>query len=298
MTGIIQIKEMITTDALQEMIQRISETHTQKNSNDYSVNDSECPICHGTGWEMIPDGGQGTCVECKCGIRQRKIMNSRLSFANIPESLKDVRISNFNETVYKDASSQNKIHTAVKAINYWLDNFETMQGRGMGLYLYSETKGSGKTRMAAGIANKLIYEKKIQVKFATSLQILNEIKASWDKHDRKYSEGKLLDFLCTSKILIIDDFGTEQAKDWIGERFYQIINSRYVDKKITIFTSNYRLDLLKYDDRIINRAKERTFQIPFPEESVRDIIASQNMNELIAGIKNQGTLGRTNAREV
>lgn len=266
------------------MIQRISATHTQKNSNDYSTND-ECPICHGTGWEVIPDGGQGTCRECKCGLRQRQIMNSRLSFANIPESFKDVRMSNFDETIYKDANSQNKIHTAVKAIKYWLDNFEAMNERGMGLYLYSETKGSGKTRMAVSVANELIYEKHIQVKFATSLQILNEIKASWDKQDREYSEIKLLDFLCTSKILIIDDFGTEQAKDWIGEKFYQIINSRYVDKKITIFTSNARIDLLKYDDRITNRIKERTFQIPFPEESVRDIIARQNMKELANGIK-------------
>lgn len=212
-------------------------------------------------------------------------MNSRLSFANIPESFKGVRISNFYETVYNGANSQNKIHTAVKAIKYWLNDFEAMHGRGMGLYLYSETKGSGKTRMAVSIANELIYEKHIQVKFATSLQILNEIKASWDKQDREYSESKLLDFLCTSEILIIDDFGIEQAKDWVGERFYQIINSRYVDKKITIFTSNSRLDLLKYDDRITNRIKERTFQIPFPEESVRDIIARQNMFELANGIK-------------
>ncbi len=271
------------------MIQKMSQTHTQKNLNDCLTNDDECPICHGTGWEEIPDEGQGIYRECKCGLRQRQIMKSRLSFASIPESFKDVRISNFDETVYKDTDSQNKIHTVVKAIKYWFDNFDTMQERGMGLYLYSETKGSGKTRMAVSIANELIYDKHIQVKFATSLQILNEIKASWDKQDRKYSESKLLDFLCTSKILIIDDFGTEQSKDWIGERFYQIINSRYVDKKITIFTSNSRLDLLKCDDRITNRIKERIFQIPFPEESVRDIIANQNMNELIAGIKNQET---------
>lgn len=267
------------------MIQRISETHTQKNLNDCSTND-ECPICHGTGWEEVSGSGQGTFRECRCGIRQKQIMSSRLSFANIPESFKDVRMSNFDETVYKGADSQNKAVNAVKAIKYWLDNFKTMKERGMGLYLYSSTKGSGKTRMAVSIANELVYEKKIQVKFATSLQILNEIKASWDNREREYSESKLLDFLCTSEILIIDDFGTEQAKDWIGERFYQIVNSRYVDKKITVFTSNASLNSLKYDERITNRIKERIFQIPFPEESVRDIIARKNMLELANGIKN------------
>lgn len=271
-------------DALEEMLQRISQTHMQTSSSDCLANDT-CPICHDTGWEQYEENGYTYCRECKCGIRQRQIMNNRLSFANIPESFRNMRLESFDISTYGDAKSRNKAETAVKAINYWLSDFETMQERGMGLYLYSETKGSGKTRMAVSIANELMYEKNIQVEFATSLQILNEIKAIWDNRDREYSESKLLDFLCTTTVLIIDDFGTEQAKEWIGERFYQIINSRYVDKKITIFTSNSRLDLLKYDDRITNRIKERTFQIPFPEESVRDAIARRNMSELIKGIK-------------
>ena len=112
------------------------------------------------------------------------------------------------------------------------------------------------------------------------MQILNEIKSSWGK-DNNMSESRLLDDLANTEILIIDDFGTEQVKDWISERFYQIINSRYVDKKVTIFTSNLPLDELQYDERITNRIKERTFRIPFPEESVRDIIAEKNMKELV-----------------
>ena len=267
-------------DALEEMIQRMSATHTQRNLNDCSTN-NVCPICHNSGWEFLKDGGQGTVRECVCGIRQKQIMNSRLSFANLPENFKNVRFNNFDTSVYEDVKSRNKAETAVKAVNHWLNNFEDMQERGMGLYLYSAAKGSGKTRMAASIANELIYEKKMQVKFATSLQILSEIKASWDNH----TESKLLGFLSTTAILIIDDFGIEQPRDWIGEKFYQIVNNRYVDKKITIFTSNARLDLLEYDDRITNRIKERAFQIPFPEESVRDIISKRNMVELIKGIR-------------
>ena len=156
----------------------------------------------------------------------------------------------------------------------------------MGLYLYSGINGSGKTRMAVSIANELIYEKQIQVKFATSLQILNEIKASWDKQDRECSESKLLDFLSTTKVLIIDDFGVENSeRDWIKEKFYHIINTRYVDNKITIFTSNSSLESLRYDERITNRIKERAYQIPFPDESVRDIIARDNMRELAEMIR-------------
>lgn len=213
-------------------------------------------------------------------------MDGRLSFANIPESFKDMQISNFDTNIYKDAESHKRASVAVKAINYWLNEFGSMKERGMGLYLHSNAKGSGKTRMAASIANELIRKKGIQVKFATSLQILQEIKESWN-NSSEYSENTLLRHLAMAAVLIIDDFGTEQARDWIGEKFYQIINGRYIDKKITIFTSNLSLDSLNYDDRITNRIKERVYQIPFPEESVRDIIARNNLNELIKGIKGQ-----------
>lgn len=246
-----------------------------------------CPICNNTGWILEPDEGQGTVVECKCGIMQRKREGNRLSFANIPESFKDLRLEDFDTHIYNATESQNKAEVAIRCIKYWLNGFEDLKERGTGLYMYSKTKGSGKTMVAAIVANELLL-KGCQVKFCTSLQILNEIKDTWDMQSSK-SERKLLDFLSTSEILIIDDFGTEQSdKPWINERFYQIINNRYIEKKVTIFTSNERLDLLKYDDRITNRIKERVFQVPFPEESVRDIIAMKNMSELINGIKKGG----------
>lgn len=247
-----------------------------------------CPICKNTGWETVTNDGKEFCIECRCGIQERKKMSSRLKFAEIPESFQDTRIKDFNLSVYKSRESKKKIETAWKVINYWLHHFESMQEEGMGLYLHSKEKGSGKTRMAVSIANELIYEKKIQVKFATSLQILNEIKSTWDKNDSFISESKLLDFLSTTRVLIVDDFGMEKHKDWIDDKFNGIINYRYNTKKITIFTSNESLEMLKYDDRIKNRILERTFQIPFPEESIRELIAKQNMMELINKMRLEG----------
>lgn len=261
-----------------------------KNSTENRKENRVCPICKGTGWETIDDGGQGTVTECKCGIRQRKIAGNRLKFAALPEGFQNTGLSNFDLFIYKSKESQKKVAMAVKVIEYWMKNLDAMKENGTGLYLYSYAKGSGKTRMAASIANELIYEKKIQVKFATSLQILNEIKATWNnqKKSDEYTESKLLDFLSTATILIIDDFGMENFKDWIDDKFNHIINSRYNERKITIFTSNFPLEQLKYDERMKNRIMERTFQIPFPEESIREVIAKQNMMELINKMRLEG----------
>lgn len=253
---------------------------TEKNLKDSDV----CPFCHNTGWEEVSKDGQGVFRECRCGLRQKQIMQGRLSFAEIPETFRDIHLSAFSLDAYTTVEGRKAASSACKAIKYWLDNLDTMRDRGMGLYLYSNTKGSGKTRMAASIANELIMKKGMQVKFATSVQIINEIKRSWDR-ENGITESNLIDFLSTTQVLVLDDFGTEQVKDWIGERFYGIINYRYVEKKITIFTSNENLASLKYDDRIINRIKERTFQIPFPEESVRENIAKENVNELLCGMR-------------
>lgn len=210
-------------------------------------------------------------------------MERKLEFANIPEAFKRLDIRSFQLDVYSNEESRRVIANTCAAIKYYLDNLDEMREGGMGLYLYSSTKGSGKTRMAASIANEMIGTYRMQVKFAGSMQIVNEIKATWD--DRSRSESDLLRALSTVQVLVIDDFGTELPRDWIGERFYSIINGRYQDKLITIFTSNMSLQDLRYDVRITNRIRERTFQLPFPEESVREQIAEQNRRALIEGMR-------------
>lgn len=266
-----------------------SSQERSKTETNHSSNDEICPICQNTGWEFYLENGYEIVRECRCGIRKREIHSRKLEFAEIPEAFKDVRLSNFKKMVYQKQESQDMVVDAAKAVRYWLQNLEIMKERGIGLYLYSGTKGSGKTRLIASIANELIEKHETQVKFCTSIQILQEIKETWDKK-RDYeheTEKKLIDSLSDTEVLIIDDFGAEQEKNWVNERFYSIIDGRYVNKKITLFTSNMRLDDLKYDDRIKNRIKERILQIPFPEESVRDTIAIKLKEELIQRINGE-----------
>ncbi len=198
----------------------------------------------------------------------------------------------FDLNAYQAAESRELMKLTFDCISYWLEHFEKMKKDGMGLYLFSEAKGSGKTRMAACIANELLCEKEVSVRFVTSMQILEEIKESWGRKS-EISESALFGYLANADILVIDDFGTEQAeKAWIRERFYSIINSRYVAKKVTIFTSNYSVSKLSYDERITNRIRESTYQLPFPEESIRPQIAAKNMGELMEKVyKHQGIEG-------
>ena len=240
--------------------------------------ESKCSKCGDTGWVFYTDDdGTERTRKCDCGLIDRELMNRQRTYAEIPEAFKDYRLDSFKTTFYKN---QAIITEASKTIRYWFRNLNQMMKDGIGLYISSSTKGSGKTRMAASIANELMIENGYPVKFATSIQILTEIRSTWDKTSGT-SESKLLNQLTSIKVLVLDDFGTETVKDWIGERFYHIINERYVRNLPTIYTSNKRLDKLDYDDRITNRILEKTIQVVFPEESVRTMIAIQREQEML-----------------
>lgn len=245
---------------------------------------NECPKCKGTGQEWYTKNGLDYVRECDCGIMQRKKLNMKLTFADIPKAFEDVRLDNFDDSVYQTEQGKKRIRIVGNTVKYWLQNLETMKEEGLGLYINSGTKGSGKTRLAISIANELIYQYGMSVKFATSMRIINEIKSTWES-GAEYTESELLNQLSRAQVLIIDDFGTEQAKTWINEKFYSIINERYINKKLTIFTSNYSLSDLQCDERITNRIEEMTLPVVFPEESVRVLIANRNKCDMIEAIR-------------
>lgn len=267
-------------DQLEEILERMKNHSTKSCRNaetpETSRDSDVCPICEGREWILKIKDGVEIAVPCKC--REKAVMSRRLRFADIPEAFRGMDLRLFRMDVYRKQESKKMVSDACKIIKTYLDDFESQKERGMGLYIWSRTKGSGKTRIAAGIANELM--KNYAVKFAVSLTILQEIKNTW-RRDTEYSENQLLDALYTTDILVIDDFGVERPADWINDKMYQIINERYINQKVTIFTSNDPLDKLSYDDRITNRIKERTYQIAFPEESVRDHIAERMQDEII-----------------
>lgn len=230
-----------------------------------------CSKCGGRGWIFVD---YNTVKECDCGLIEKARQENKLKFASIPETYKDVTLKSMLVRYYTKPESKNVIKASVELVKWYLENLDENVEQGKGIYFWSMVKGSGKTMMASALANELINKYKRNVKFATSLDILDEIRATYDKNnDNENTEKKLLNDISSADFLIIDDFGTERTTDWAGEKFYQIVNKRYIDKKVTFFTSNYDLKTIKYDDRITNRIRERSYLVHFPEESVREVKA-------------------------
>lgn len=235
-----------------------------------------CPKCEGRGWYFVD---YNTVKECECGIVERERQKSKLMFASIPEAYKNVNLKDWTTKPYSKENKE-QIKAIAVSVKNWFENLEKMEQEGKGFYFWSETKGSGKTMLAAAIANELINKYHRFTKFATSLDILDEIRATYDEHNED-TESKLLNDLVTADFLVIDDFGTERVSDWVGEKFYQIVNKRYINNKVTFFTSNHNLTTLKYDDRITSRIREKSYIAHFPEESIREVKALQDENMIV-----------------
>ena len=113
----------------------------------------ECPECGDSGWRWVRDAsGIPYCEECPCGIRKRIILENQLKFAELPNVFKGSNFNDLKSSVYLNAESRKVFSQAAQAVNYWFKNLPDMQKKGIGLYLFSNAKGSGKTKTVCSLA--------------------------------------------------------------------------------------------------------------------------------------------------
>lgn len=131
--------------------------------------------------------------------------------------------------------------------------------------------GTGKTHLAAAVANKLMADG-VPVLFVTMIDLLAKIKATFaaDRVPTTANEADLMRLYKTVDLLILDDMGKELPTPWALAKMYEIINARYEAYKPIIVTSNYTADELvkrltpsdgdsKTAEATIERIKEMTY---------------------------------------
>jgi DNA replication protein DnaC len=130
--------------------------------------------------------------------------------------------------------------------------------------LLTGTVGVGKTHLAVSII-KALTERGFSSLFYEFGSLLKEIQDSYNPNT-KSSELKILSNVFDAEILVLDEIGASKPTDWVRDTMAHVINTRYNDKKLTIFTTNYS-DERKTDkdetleDRIGVRLRSRLFEM-------------------------------------
>lgn len=159
-------------------------------------------------------------------------------------------------------------------------NFPKFQKEGKGLYIYSGTRGSGKTLLACCLSNEVMNRYDINVKFVSILDYLELTKKGYNSMADKEEK----DSITRATILILDDIGVEVSKEWVNTTLYHLINFRYSNKLMTIITSNCSIEELKIDGRIKDRLNSMCLPLHMPEISIRTIKSNRENDAFIKSV--------------
>lgn len=214
--------------------------------------DPECPICGGIGYvrEDVPVGDPrfGKVENCIC--RQAGLQNKRRDRLFNMSSLNELSHLTFES--FKDRgqfgigpSQADSIENAYKKAMYYAQSLN-------GWVFFQGNYGCGKTHLAAAIGNAVV-DLGIPTLFLTVPDLLDGLRASYG-HDVNESFASRFEEIRRVQLLILDDFGTENATSWAQEKLFQILNFRYINKMPTVITSN--LSLKEIDGRIRSRLQD------------------------------------------
>lgn len=184
-----------------------------------------CELCDDTGWKPIDDTGVRRVVRCEC--KRSEAGQLRLASANIPRRYQHCTIANFtayNESLKKAAAQASRLAEEFPAVS-------------RGLFLEGQP-GVGKTHLAVAVLRQVMQTAGVRGLFYDTRDLLRVIRGTYNASTQT-TELDVLRPVMTADLLVLDDLGAEKTSEWVEETMNLIVNTRYNERRPTIFTSNY-----------------------------------------------------------
>lgn len=140
---------------------------------------------------------------------------------------------------------QKNLDKAVQVAQQFADNPS-------GWLVFMGDYGTGKTHLAAAIGNYRQSEG-VAPMFVVVPDLLDHLRATFSPNS-SVSYDNLFEKVKSTKLLILDDLGTQSATPWAREKLYQIFNHRYISDLATVITTSQRLEDL--DPRLRSRMSD------------------------------------------
>lgn len=209
----------------------------------------QCSHCKDTGF--IQNGK-------KCSCFNQKLIDKTYSMSNLEKVLEKENFHNFNIDLFSDKPFEDEDLTPrqnmLNILNIcegFVINFDTISNENL---LFYGTTGLGKTFLCNCIAKSLLDKGKIVV-YQTAFKILEVLEDYKFNRKRTKNIEEIYNLIFDSDLLIIDDLGTELTNTFTNTEFFNIINTRLIQNKKIIISTNLSPDELAniYSDRIFSR---------------------------------------------
>lgn len=222
---------------------------------------SPCPVCDDARWLNVdaPVGSPefGTVVPCECQERAWGAhVNKRLRDYSDLGPLERMTFESMEPTGrdgFVDPPGFRKARDAAQRYSH----------DPMGWLIVSGPSGTGKTHIAAAIANRLVADSR-PVKFVSVPDLLDHMRASLDR-DAGDTDGDdfedLFSHIIEAPMLVLDDLGVQSPTRWAEEKIDQVLSHRYARRLPTVITTSLPVDQMP--DRLRTRVTD-----PFISERI------------------------------
>lgn len=185
-----------------------------------------CARCNDTGWRPVVRDSVRRVERCECW--QDTLTSQLVAEARIPPRYARCTLENF--LLYPNE----RLMTAVNQAKRFGELFPAVP---KGLCLIGPP-GIGKTHIAVALLRDLVTSKRARGLFYDVRDLLRVIRSTYNPVVRT-AEMDILRPVMDAELLVLDDLGAEKASEWVEETMNLIVNTRYNERRPTIFTTNY-----------------------------------------------------------
>ncbi|MCJ7854750.1 ATP-binding protein [Lachnospiraceae bacterium NSJ-143] len=215
---------------------------------DYLKPSYRCEKCSDTGFI----GSQ----QCSCFTQ--KLVDMAYSSSNMREITAEENFDNFDIDFYSPNRAKNEPVSPRENMQMILSvclEFTKSFGKRKENLLFYGSPGLGKTFLCSCIAREIL-DKGYTVLYVTAAQLFKALeKERFNRNDEETEQVRFSDDLQSVDLLIVDDLGTEFNTVLTASELFDILNTRLINKKPVIISTNLSLDDIQrqYSDRITSR---------------------------------------------